>query len=222
MMEPKRLQVVAEGLHVMTRGLLESGHPELRARVADLALLQEAEAFLRFVGAYVLQNGLIIRSGETVRYGYWVTRFEATTDELLDAFEFAGDSAEGWVPGVNNAVTYWRDQHTMCSRLGAEFAAPLAYDFVMISPGVMEGDPVQGVRYPSAQPESGWWISTDRYNGDVSTMAPHHLYHLTGRRPDLAPFLALPFGYRFDLEKFEDVWFDESVASEPIDPGEEV
>jgi hypothetical protein len=40
------------------------------------------------------------------------------------------------------------------------------------------------------------------------------LYHLTAARPDLARYLALPFGFRFDQASGEDVWFDEQVARE--------
>jgi hypothetical protein len=68
---------------------------------------------------------------------------------------------------------------------------------VVISDGVFDGDHVQGVRYPSPEHMSGWWITTDRYDGKVSSLKTIHAYHLTRERPDLAPFLALAVGYRF-------------------------
>lgn len=67
---------------------------------------------------------------------------------------------------------------------------------------------MQGVRYPSPEHMSGWWVTTDRYDGDVRTLRHEHLYHLTAARPDLARYVALPFGFRFDLGRHEDVWFD--------------
>jgi hypothetical protein len=79
---------------------------------------------------------------------------------------------------------------------------------------VLQGDVVQGVRYPSPEHMSGWWITTDRYDGDIRSLTQEHLYHLTAARPDLARYLALPFGFRFDQASGEDVWFDEQVARE--------
>jgi hypothetical protein len=78
----------------------------------------------------------------------------------------------------------------------------------------LQGDAVQGVRYPSPEHMSGWWITTDRYDGDIRSLTQEHLYHLTAARPDLARCLALPFGFRFDQASGEDVWFDEQVARE--------
>jgi hypothetical protein len=129
----------------------------------------------------------------------------------LQAWEYTPDIVR-CVLGVTLTLTYWRDQHEVCHRFGGEFAPPLADQFVVVSEGVMEGDPVQGVRYPSPEHMSGWWISNDRYNGDFETLRCEHLYHATAARPDLARFFALPYGFRFDLARFEDVWFDEEVA----------
>jgi hypothetical protein len=41
-----------------------------------------------------------------------------------------------------------------------------------------------------------------------------HAYHVTAARPDLAHLTALPCGFRFDLSRAEDVWFDENIAVE--------
>jgi hypothetical protein len=60
---------------------------------------------------------------------------------------------------------------------------------------------------------SGWWITTDRYDGNVTSLKQEHLYHVTARRPDLAPYIALPYGFRFDFAAREDVWFDEGVLA---------
>jgi hypothetical protein len=86
---------------------------------------------------------------------------------------------------------------------------------VVVSDGVLESEPVEAVRYPSPEHMSGWWITTDRYNGDVQSLRTHHLYHLTAARPELAQYLALPYGFRFNLARGEDIWFDPEVARQP-------
>ena len=58
---------------------------------------------------------------------------------------------------------------------------------------------------------SGWWITTDLYNGDIQTLRREHTYHVTAGRPDLAKYLALPEGFRFNLSVAEEVWLDEKV-----------
>lgn len=200
------VDLYVEGLNVRTSGLASAAHPELRVSVADAALLGECEAFLGFVLAY-LRRGARLRAEETLAYGYWLTKFRAAGDGLLEAWEYSADATE-FVPGVTLALGYWRDQHEVCDRYAAEFTPPRPDQLVVVSDGVLEGDAVQGVRYRSPEHMSGWWITTDRYNGDTKSLRREHLYHLTAARADLARYVALPFGFRFDLAHHEDVWFD--------------
>jgi hypothetical protein len=84
-----------------------------------------------------------------------------------------------------------------------------------VSDGVFEGDAAQGVRYSAPEHMSGWYITTARYNGDHRTLRVEHVAHLAERRPDIAPLLALPPGYRFDVAGPElSVWHDPTVAVE--------
>ena len=46
---------------------------------------------------------------------------------------------------------------------------------------------------------SGWWLITEKYDGNIESLKHEHTYHVTAARPDLASFLALPYGFRFDL-----------------------
>ena len=202
------VQILQQGLSSQTKGLAQRGHPELKAWVDDPRLIVEAEKFLRFVADYIEDDNARIKSGETLAYGYWLTKFELVDDGMLHAFEYNPDATE-FVPGVTQTLTYWRDQHELCARFNAAFSPPRPDKMVAISDGVVEGDAVEGVRYPSPENMSGWWLTTDRYNGNIKTIKTTHLYHVTARRPDLARFLALPYGFRF---QGEDAWYDEKVA----------
>jgi len=53
------------------------------------------------------------------------------------------------------------------------------------------------------------------FKGNVSNLRREHTYHITGARPDLAPYLALPYGLRFELSgHHSDAWLDEQVAAD--------
>lgn len=56
------IEFVEDGLEVHTRGLLAHGHAELSVNVADVAILAESRAFLRYVAAYVLEQSARIRN----------------------------------------------------------------------------------------------------------------------------------------------------------------
>lgn len=210
MMAVMSFDVRSEGRRAWTEGLGALGRHEVLAEVDEPSLVEEAEALVRFVGSYVTGQDATIRAGETMAYGYWLVKFEPGPDDRLHVWEYDA-TATRFVPGATLTLRYWREQHEVCERYGAAYSPPRPDRLVALSDGVLEGDPVQGVRYPSPEHMSGWWVTTDRYDGNVSSLRNEHLYHLTARRPELSRYIALPEGFRFDLAHGEDVWFDEKV-----------
>jgi hypothetical protein len=194
--------------------MVARGLPEMRVQVREAALLPECEFFLQFVADYLADSGKRIKSGETLNYGYWLVKFQAVRDDLLEVWEYNAQATE-FVLGGSLALSYWRDQHQICSHYGADFSPPRADKLTAVSVGVMEGLPVQAVRYPWQEHMSGWLLVTAKWDGNVKSVTNHHTYHVTAARPDLARFLALPIGFRFDLTKGQRVWIDEEVANQP-------
>ena len=88
---------------------------------------------------------------------------------------------------------------------------PALDQLVVMSEGVYEGDVVEGVRYPSPEHMSGWWLTTNRYDGDIKSLKTVHFSHIAEKRPDITDFLRLPYGYRF-FSGDGSTWFDQKVA----------
>lgn len=194
-----------------TEGLDELRHPELVVSIMDDSLRQEAEEFLFFLCNYI-EQGNKLRPNETLAYGYWLTKFQLRDNRSLETWEYNADATE-FVAGASLALRYWREQHEICRKYGADFHPPRPDMLTVVSKGVLDGLPVQGVRYPSPEHMSGWWITTNLYDGDVNSLQHEHTYHITAARPDLAKYLALPHGFRFDLAVTEGVWKDEKAAT---------
>jgi hypothetical protein len=197
---------------IKTLGLNSVGQSEIRVEVLDPELMGEAEEFLNYVSHYVTTSRKRISPGETMAYGYWLVKFQGAGHNVLETWEYKADASD-FVKGANLTLRYWRDQHVICKLHGTEFKPPRPDKLTVISDGVLEGAPVEGVRYPSPDHMSGWWITTDQYNGDIKTLKHQHTYHVTAARPELIKYLALPDGFRFNLSATEDVWLDEKVAS---------
>ena len=194
-----------------TDGLFVTGHPEVMVEIHEPTLLEEAKDFLRCVSDYVIE-GAKLKADQTLGYGYWLTKFRNGGENTLETWEYNA-TATDFVKGASLTLKYWKDQNSICERYRAAFQPPSPDQLSVISKGVFEGLPVQGVRYPSPDNMSGWWITTDEYDGDVGSLRKEHTYHLTASRPDLAKYLALPYGFRFDLSTFEDVWYEQDVAN---------
>lgn len=84
-----------------TSGLRSYGHPELRAVAGQSSSIVEVVAFLEYVATYILQYGARIHPGETLAYGYWLTRFDRVKRGMLEASEL-DDEAETFVRGIRD------------------------------------------------------------------------------------------------------------------------
>jgi hypothetical protein len=166
-----------------------------------------------FVVEYLESSRARITAHQTLNYGYWLVKFEPIVGGLLDVWEYDPEMKE-FGHGGSLALRYWREQHEICEKAQASFAPPYPEKLTSVSAGVMEGQPAEGVRYHIGEPMSGWIIVTDQYDGNIQSLTNHHTYHITAARPDLAKFLALPCGFRFNQTKGEQVWFDPEVASQ--------
>ena len=197
-------------VNIQTEGLSGLNHLELSFEVQE-SLREESEQFLRHISHYLFDSGKHIQSGETMVYGYWLVKFQKSQkDELLEVWEYSAD-ASTFIKGVELTLGYWRDQNLVCNQHQAAFAPPRPDELTVVSAGVVEGLQVQGVRYPSPKHMSGWWLTTDSYDGNLTSLRREHTYHVTAARPDLAKYLALPVGFRFNFSVAEEVWFDEKV-----------
>lgn len=107
-------------------------------------------------------------------------------------------------------------QKKCCDHYNAYFQPVSPEQLVVISEGIYEGVvPVEGVRYHSPEHMSGWWLTTDQYDGDIDSLKTVHFHHIAEHRPEIAMYMALPFGYRFQLGgSDENVWFDDDVAKD--------
>jgi hypothetical protein len=194
-----------------TRGLDERGAHDLVVEVADASLLPEVEALLQNLAQYMSGDDVQVKAEETLAYGYWLVKVSDGHAGRFELWEYNAEATE-FVAGVSLTLKYRRDQHEVCGRYGAEFSPPRPDQLVVISDGVLQGEAVQGVRYPSPGHMSGWWLTTRSCDGDIRSLTREHLYHVTAARPDLGRYMALPFGLRFDQTNGEDVWFDQDVA----------
>jgi hypothetical protein len=59
---------------------------------------------------------------------------------------------------------------------------------------------------------SGWWLTTDRFDGDPASLRGEHVHRVCAVRPDLGVHLALRSGWRFDMRSAQ-VWLDQAVAN---------
>jgi len=195
-----------------TSGLVDRVGYELAVDAVDEEIEQEVRSMLEFLAAYAAEEGREFAPDETLVYGYWILKFRLSPQDRasLDLWEYDASTTD-WIPGVRYAVECWAMQHRKCQELGAEFRAPRLDQLAVISSGVLDGGLWTAVRYPSPPHMSGWWITTDRYDGDITSLTTEHLRHIGAARPEILPYIALPEGYRVDLAASPSAWLDQTV-----------
>lgn len=209
----KNYEITKKDDQIFTEGLCRFGHPEIWLHLKKDDSVNNAEYLLRTIGDYMIHLDQSIRPGETFAFGSLTLRLGGGKNNALHISEYSPET-QNYREGASSAMKLWEEQEKICRNNGVICSHPTADQMVVISKGVAEGLPVEAVRYPSPNHMSGWWITTNEYDGNLDKLKNQHLIHFLSSRPDLASFLGLPFGFRFDTRDGIKLWFDKNVAND--------
>jgi len=165
---------------------------------------------LRYLISYSIDSRPDINPDQTISYHSWILKFVLESDSFYNLWEASYDGAN-FVEGVDYSIQVVTEQEKVCKDFFALASFPTFNQMVVISQGIYEGLSVEAVRYPSPNHMTGWWLTTERYDGNIKSLMTVHYYHLAFKRPDLLKYLALPFGFRFFAGKELDIWLDNKV-----------
>ncbi len=79
----------------------------------------------------------------------------------------------------------------------------------------LDKDPINGLRHPSEERTTGWFIWTGEYSDSEDFFKPMCAEHLLQIRPDIIKYLGLDIGFRFlaDKNDYADIWYDEKLKN---------
>ena len=106
---------------------------------------------------------------------------------------------------------------SICQRVGAVPNPPQPRSKVGIALKTIDRAPINGMRIQPGEGTNGWflWCGEER-SDDEDFYAPLHAEHLPDYLPEVVKYLALPPGYRFQIDRsgYEDIWFDAALANQ--------
>lgn len=198
---------------VVTEGLKAFDQSELRVLKHSESDPFVLKSLVKIAANYALSMEKTLCEGEKITLMSWIYELRER-DNFLELDELSADG-ERFVKGCAFSEKLIAAQMLVCEKLGANPHYARTDQMVAVSNEVLSGGtPIEGVRYPSPDHMSGWWITTDSYNGDTSTLKTVHMGHVIAARNDVPAFLALPFGYRFRMDGETNAWFDPEAAKE--------
>lgn len=160
---------------------------------------------------YLEESKRTIKNQETYGCGSWLIQFVFKGDYIyLTELKGLDNGENVYGDTIDNSVRFLKEQLQLCQSKNVQPQIPRLAQKVVISEEIYSGSEVNAVRYEAPDHMTGWYLTSNQYNGDVNTLNVDHLYHLLESRPDLAKYLALPNGFRFFKDsKGDDVWVDE-------------
>lgn len=196
----------------VTQGLTDLTGKEFSINKKSL-LKDDVEIIVNYIVKYVGEETKQIKDLETFGCGSWMIQF------VFNGMYIELHELKNVIKGINyyefdltQTIGFYKEQLSLCMDNKVEPVIPLIGQKISVSKEIYEGREVNGVRYNAPNHMTGWYLTSNSFDGDINSLVVDHLYHILKERPDLAKYLALPPGYRFYKdEKEEEAWFDESV-----------
>ena len=111
---------------------------------------------------------------------------------------------------------YWNshieNQKDICKKYNSKWR-PINKKWIIGVSKNLEKDPINGLRHPSENGTTGWFIWTGEYQETNDFFQPMCAEHLLEKRPEIIKYLGLEVGFRFltDKKGYEDIWYDEKL-----------
>ena len=127
----------------------------------------------------------------------WRNRLLTDKDELL--------IHNSWNSHIEN-------QKDICKKYNSKWR-PINKKWIIGVSKNLEKDPINGLRHPSENGTTGWFIWTGEYQETNDFFQPMCAEHLLEKRPEIIKYLGLEVGFRFlaDKKGYEDIWYDEKL-----------
>ena len=127
----------------------------------------------------------------------WKNRLLTDKDELL--------IHNSWNSHIEN-------QKDICKKYNSKWR-PINKKWIIGVSKNLEKDPINGLRHPSENGTTGWFIWTGEYQETNDFFQPMCAEHLLEKRPEIIKYLGLEVGFRFltDKKGYEDIWYDEKL-----------
>ncbi|MDR6517307.1 immunity protein Imm33 domain-containing protein [Chryseobacterium camelliae] len=196
----KGIQVnVVDNLYIETDGLNLYINKEIRIIIHEYPPENYIDV-MKYIIDYIIDSKPVISENQNIGYYSWLLQFRLNENNFYDLYEINFDGSD-FNKGCDTAILVVRQQSEICWQQNFIPIFPNFNQSVIISDGVYEGKDVEGIRYDSPQDESGWYLITDDYNGDLKSLKMVHFYHVAFARPDILKYLAIPYGHRFLVKR---------------------
>lgn len=206
--------ILDQGLKWITNGVETFFGKEFCVSKKDVNRL-DVEILVNYLIENYYHKSDLISDGETLSCGSWLLKF-VYNENLIEIFELKEviDGKNTYEFDVSVTISLLKEQMELLNIHKVDKSKiSFIYQKVAISKEIYDGSEVNGVRYQAPDHMTGWYLTSNNYNGDVKSLFVDHLYHLLKIRPELGKFLALPPGYRFFIDDLGyDIWLDESVV----------
>ena len=177
---------------------------------------ESVQLIINYILNYIKTENKQIKNLETFGCGSWMIQFVFNGIYIeLHELKSVTDNINQYDFDLTITIEFLKQQNKLSVANNIEIDIPQIGQKIAISKEIYDGSEVNGVRYSSPEHMSGWYLTSNSYNGDIKSLLVEHLYHILKVRPDLAKFLALPIGYRFYKDsETENFWIDEGVMRE--------
>lgn len=139
----------------------------------------DAEVAINYILKHFDKEQSEIKDLETFGFGSWLIQFVYNgAYKELHELKSAHNGVNQYEFDLSDTMKFYNGQIAICNQHSVVPIFPLIGQKIPISKEIYHGSEVNGVRYDSESHMTGWYLTSNSYVGDISSLAVDHLYHL--------------------------------------------
>jgi hypothetical protein len=187
------VEVLANPAAFFTIGLYKYIGKELIVAKAQLGF-PAIKPILTYIIEFIQDNKLQVKHGEKLSCFTWMISLNEN-GSYFEVYEYFPERS-AFVPGLKFTHDLYARQKFVCGQINIPPNFPLCDQIVTIDPLIKTGKDAHLFRWRKQDPDSGWIVLTDNFEGQESRFEQITVGQFITMRPESSQFLALPSGFK--------------------------
>ena len=146
--------------------------------------INDVRLIIDYIITHLNDSNRVINNNETFSCGSWLIQFIIENEyiKILELEDLDKNGNNIFDFSLSTTIRIYKEQFELCESKGVLPFIPRINQKIAISEDIYSGSEVNAVRYESPNHMSGWYLTSNNYDGEINSLKVDYLFYIIKRR----------------------------------------